>query len=71
MEFCDIYAEILWYCALIASNGEIFEVHSQNGLLIKSNPAVSMLSNADKRFKSYLVEFGLTPACGKNQGEDA
>lgn len=59
---CDIYAEILRYRALIESNGETFEVHSQNGVLIKANPAVSMLLDADKRFKSYLVEFGLTPA---------
>ncbi|ATW30097.1 terminase [Candidatus Williamhamiltonella defendens] len=59
---CDIYAEILRYRALIERKGETFEVHSQNGLLIKANPAVSMLADADKRFKSYLVEFGLTPA---------
>jgi len=59
---CDIYAEILRYRALIERKGETFEVHSQNGVLIKANPAVSMLSDADKRFKSYLVEFGLTPA---------
>ncbi|MFT8210865.1 MAG: phage terminase small subunit P27 family [Symbiopectobacterium sp.] len=59
---CDIYDEILRYRAMIQSNGETFEVHSQNGVLIKANPAVSMLSDADKRFKSYLVEFGLTPA---------
>lgn len=30
--------------------------------LIKPNPAVAMLADADRRFKSYLVEFGLTPA---------
>lgn len=29
--------------------------------LIKSNPAVSQLRAADAQFKSYLVEFGLTP----------
>ncbi|AWK16076.1 phage terminase small subunit P27 family [Candidatus Williamhamiltonella defendens] len=59
---CDIYDEILRYRAMIQRKGETFEVHSQNGVLIKANPAVSMLSDADKRFKSYLVEFGLTPA---------
>lgn len=30
--------------------------------LIKPNPAVAMLADADRRFKAYLVEFGLTPA---------
>jgi P27 family predicted phage terminase small subunit len=30
--------------------------------MIKANPAVAMLADADRRFKSYLVEFGLTPA---------
>ncbi|MNY64462.1 Phage terminase, small subunit [compost metagenome] len=30
--------------------------------MIKANPAVAMLADVDRRFKSYLVEFGLTPA---------
>lgn len=59
---CNIYAEILRYQALIDRNGETFEVDSPNGMLIKANPAVGMLADADRRFKSYLVEFGLTPA---------
>jgi len=57
---CDIYAEILRYRALIESNGETFEVHSQNGVLIKANPAVSMLSDADiaKRLNfDYIICF--------------
>ena len=37
-------------------------MQTDGGFLIKANPAVAMLADADRRFKSYLVEFGLTPA---------
>ena len=49
-------------CALRSLTRE--NVYSADGwrFLIKANPAVAMLADADRRFKSYLVEFGLTPA---------
>jgi P27 family predicted phage terminase small subunit len=43
--------------------GRTYTTKTQMGdLLIKANPAVAMLADANRRFKSYLVEFGLTPA---------
>ncbi len=69
---CDIYDEILELRKDIEKHGRTYEsikmLDDDKGLpvaeqlLIKPNPAVAMLSDADKRFKSYLVEFGLTPA---------
>jgi P27 family predicted phage terminase small subunit len=60
---CDCYAEILALRELVDANGRTYETTStQGGLVIKANPAVAMLADADRRFKSYLVEFGLTPA---------
>ena len=44
---------MVWGFSLLQTDG---------GFLIKANPAVAMLADADRRFKSYLVEFGLTPA---------
>jgi len=35
---------------------------AQGDTLIKGNPAVNQLRAADSQFKSYLIEFGLTPA---------
>lgn len=60
---CDIYAEILQLRETIAIEGRTYTTKTQMGdFLIKANPAVAMLADADRRFKSYLVEFGLTPA---------
>lgn len=59
---CDIYADILQLRLTIADEGRTYTVQTDGGFLIKANPAVSMLADADRRFKSYLVEFGLTPA---------
>ena len=59
---CDIYADILQLRITIADEGRTYTVQTEGGFLIKPNPAVAMLADADRRFKSYLVEFGLTPA---------
>lgn len=67
---CDTYAEILECRDLIAKTGRTYtsvrssgsEDDSSEQVLVKANPAVAMLADADRRFKSYLVEFGLTPA---------
>ncbi|WP_193146548.1 phage terminase small subunit P27 family [Serratia marcescens] len=59
---CDIYADILQLRNTIADEGRTYTVQTEGGFLIKANPAVAMLADADRRFKSYLVEFGLTPA---------
>jgi P27 family predicted phage terminase small subunit len=67
---CDCHAEILECRELIAKHGRTYESIRWIGgdespieqVLVKANPAVAMLADADRRFKSYLVEFGLTPA---------
>lgn len=60
---CDCYAEILALRELVDLQGRTYETTSTQGeLVLKANPAVAMLADVDRRFKSYLVEFGLTPA---------
>jgi P27 family predicted phage terminase small subunit len=60
---CDCFSDILACRELIASNGYTYQTCGADGsILIKANPAVSMLRAADSQFKSYLGEFGLTPA---------
>jgi P27 family predicted phage terminase small subunit len=60
---CDCYADILESRKLIRQDGRTYKVTTQTGeILIKGNPAVNQLRAADAQFKSYLVEFGLTPA---------
>ena len=66
---CDCYAEILACRDSIEAHGRVYESikparreGEDAELLLKANPAVAMMADADRRFKSYLVEFGLTPA---------
>ncbi|MGC3891273.1 phage terminase small subunit P27 family [Pseudomonas urmiensis] len=60
---CDCYAEILALREMVDFQGRTYETTSTQGeLVLKANPAVAMLADVDRRFKSYLVEFGLTPA---------
>lgn len=60
---CDCYADILSCRELVAADGYTYKTQDQNGnTLIKANPAVTQLRAADSQFKSYLIEFGLTPA---------
>lgn len=60
---CDCYAEILECRELIARDGRTYTTQTAQGdTLIKANPAATQLRGADSQFKSYLVEFGLTPA---------
>jgi len=60
---CDCYSDILRCRELIERDGRTYTTLDQNSnTLIKNNPAVNQLRAADSQFKSYLVEFGLTPA---------
>lgn len=60
---CGCYAELIRYDKLIDTDGPTYTTSTNTGdTLIKANPAVAMFADADRRFKSYLIEFGLTPA---------
>ncbi|MGM7762945.1 phage terminase small subunit P27 family [Yersinia enterocolitica] len=60
---CDLYAEILRLRQQIDIEGNTYTTKTQMGdFLIKGHPAVGQLADADRRFKGYLIEFGLTPA---------
>ena len=60
---CDCYSDILACRELVARDGRTYTTTTAQGdTLIKGNPAVNQLRAADAQFKSYLVEFGLTPA---------
>lgn len=56
---CECYAEMQEYKAIVKAERPTYETSAG---LKKANPAVAMLADADRRFKSYLVEFGLSPA---------
>ena len=57
------YADILECEALVDRDGFTYKTTGTTGeRLIKANPAVAQLRAADAQFKSYLIEFGLTPS---------
>lgn len=59
----DCYTDILECRKLVERDGRTYTTSTAQGdTLIKGNPAVNQLRAADAQFKSYLVEFGLTPA---------
>ena len=60
---CDCYADILACRDLLEIDGRTYTTTTAQGdTLIKGHPAVGQLRAADAQFKSYLIEFGLTPA---------
>lgn len=56
---CECSAEVRELTADVKKSGRTYM--TENGL-IKANPAVAMLADADRRLLAYLTNFGMTPA---------
>lgn len=62
-QLCHAYCEWRDLVKLIEKDGYTYWAPGPNGEeILKSNPAVSMASDAQKRIRAMLVEFGLTPS---------
>lgn len=60
---CETYVEIVEAQELIEKKGRVYKTHNEAGeIMWRSHPAVKQLQDADRRFRAYLIEFGLTPA---------
>lgn len=73
---CECYAEIRTHAAVLAADGMTWRAPlvSSSGVVqkdmdgkpmfgpVKVRPEVAALADADRRFKGWLTEFGLTPA---------
>jgi len=60
---CEAYADWRSASAIVRENGETYTTSTMNGdTSIKPHPAVAMRSDADRRLRAWLTEFGLTPA---------
>lgn len=60
---CDCYSDVLICRESLKADGWTYKtMDAQGNTLIKGNPAATQLRAADSQFKSYLIEFGLTPA---------
>lgn len=59
----ELYAEMVALSEVIAAEGRTYETVTETGSSIfRPRPEVAMLADADRRFRAYLIEFGLTPA---------
>lgn len=65
----ECYAEILECKAAIKEHGRTYTSNKvapggegTDSIIVRPRPEVGMLADADRRFKGYLIEFGLTPA---------
>lgn len=70
----ELYAEIVDLSGVLQREGRTYESATQNGTIIRPRPEAAMLADADRRFRAYLIEFGLTPAARskvKADGEGA
>lgn len=60
---CETYGELRRLSALLELLGETYETKSVSGeLLVRARPECARLSDADRRFRGYLSDFGLSPA---------
>ena len=61
-QLCNTYCEWRDHLKDIQRDGTTYWAETQSGKLLKANPSVAMASDAQKRIKSFMVEFGLTPS---------
>ena len=58
-QLCEAYADWKSACEIVAAEGILSSDSDGN---IRKHPAVQIKSDADKRVRAWLGEFGLTPA---------
>lgn len=58
----EAYAEYRTALDAVAEHGATYEAATQTGVIIRSRPDVAIASDAFKRVKGLLVEYGLTAA---------
>ena len=67
----ECYAEVRECQDVIIKEGRFYRAETKEGYIIRAHPAVSNLSEADRRLRAYLTDFGMTPAARtKVQGND-
>ena len=60
---CETYVEVVELGADIAKKGRTQRVKTKaGGYMERQRPQVAMLSDADKRLRAWIVEFGQTPS---------
>lgn len=63
-QLCGAYATILHCQAVLAEFGDLSYASAKpdGGTMRRPHPEVAILADADRRFRLYLTDFGLTPS---------
>lgn len=60
---CEAYADLRDARAAIRARGGLtYVTESAGGEMVRPFPEITMISDADKRYRAWLGEFGLTPS---------
>jgi P27 family predicted phage terminase small subunit len=59
---CDALAEYRAARAVVEAQGATFTVETMSGRVVRARPEVAIASDAHRRARLMLAEFGLTPA---------
>ncbi len=59
---CSVYAEYRDARDVIDRQGATYESHTQNGKIVRARPEVAIASDAWRRIRAMMTEFGLTPS---------
>ena len=66
---CESYQECQELQECIRKEGRFYTVTRKDGARMeRAHPALAMLADADRRFRAWLTEFGLTPASRSRVG---
>src|SRR4051812_33226479 len=62
-QLCCLYQETVELRAAIKVSGRTYTTTNESGaIMIRPHPLVAMLADADRRYRGWESEFGLTPA---------
>lgn len=58
----ECYAELRQHAETLKREGWHYTSETKTGTIIRAHPAAGLLSDADRRLRAYMTDFGLTPA---------
>lgn len=58
----ECYSEVRDHMATLETEDMFYKSFTKQGTIMRAHPAVAALSEADRRLRAYLIDFGLTPA---------
>lgn len=65
----ETYAEIREYMAILKEEGKFYQTYTKSGdMNIKAHPALGAMQDADRRFRAYMTDFGMTPTARTRVG---